>query len=103
MADHDEQRDDITDFYNAKLQKISEKTKSFPEYFINYFCLASQSARHLVRKKMSRWVRCSDGKRAGFVGANIDIFPESSKKYSKNQLFIEIFFVSLHRGITILN
>ena len=36
MADHDEQRDDITDFYNAKLQKISEKTKSFPEYFINY-------------------------------------------------------------------
>ena len=34
---------------------------------------------------MSRWVRCSYGKRAGFVGAKIGIISESSK-------FFEYFF-----------
>ncbi len=30
---------------------------------------------------MSRWVRCSYGKRAGFVAAKIDIFLLSSKYF----------------------
>ena len=38
---------------------------------------------------MSRWVRCSNGKRAGFVGAKIYIIIETSK-------FSGVFFISLH-------
>ena len=34
---------------------------------------------HVYIQKMSRWVRCSYGKRAGFVGAKIGIFLLSSK------------------------
>ena len=34
---------------------------------------------HVYIQKMSRWVRCSYGKRAGFVDAKIDIISESSK------------------------
>ena len=33
---------------------------------------------HVYIQKMSRWVRCSYGKRAGFVGAKIGIFLLSS-------------------------
>jgi hypothetical protein len=31
---------------------------------------------HVYIQKMSRWVRCSYGKRAGFVGAKIAVFLE---------------------------
>ena len=34
---------------------------------------------HVYIQKMSRWVRCSYGKRAGFVGAKIDIFLLTNK------------------------
>jgi len=33
---------------------------------------------HIYIQKMSRWVRCSYGKRAGFVGAKIVLFLEST-------------------------
>ena len=36
---------------------------------------------------MSRWVRCSYGKRAGFVGAKIGIFILSSKFFETFLLF----------------
>lgn len=36
---------------------------------------------------MSRWVRCSYGKRAGFVGAKISIISESSKYFETFLLF----------------
>ena len=36
---------------------------------------------------MSRWVRCSYGKRAGFVDAKIDIISESSKFFELFCLF----------------
>ena len=34
---------------------------------------------HVYIQKMSRWVRCSYGKRAGFVGAKIGVFLLTSK------------------------
>jgi len=34
---------------------------------------------HVYIQKMSRWVRCSYGKRAGFVGVKIGIFLLTSK------------------------
>ena len=37
---------------------------------------------------MSRWVRCSYGKRAGFVGAKIGIISEYSKFF---EAFLPIF------------
>ena len=37
---------------------------------------------------MSRWVRCSYGKRAGFVGAKIGFISESSKLF---ETFLPIF------------
>jgi len=36
---------------------------------------------------MSRWVRCSYGKRAGFVGAKIGFISESSKLFETFLLF----------------
>ena len=36
---------------------------------------------HVYIQKMSRWVRCSYGKRAGFVGAKIMLFLESTNFY----------------------
>ena len=33
---------------------------------------------HIYIQKMSRWVRCSYGKRAGFVGTKIVLFLEST-------------------------
>jgi len=43
---------------------------------------------HVYIQKMSRWVRCSYGKRAGFVDAKIDIISESSKFF---EIFLPIF------------
>lgn len=42
---------------------------------------------HVYIQKMSRWVRCSYGKRAGFVDAKIDIISESSKFFELFCLF----------------
>ena len=38
---------------------------------------------HIYIQKMSRWVRCSYGKRAGFVGIKIVAFFLSSKYFPK--------------------
>ena len=43
---------------------------------------------HVYIQKMSRWVRCSYGKRAGFVDAKIDFISESSKLF---EAFLPIF------------
>jgi hypothetical protein len=43
---------------------------------------------HVYIQKMSRWVRCSYGKRAGFVGAKIGFISESSKLF---ETFLPIF------------
>lgn len=42
---------------------------------------------HVYIQKMSRWVRCSYGKRAGFVDSKIDIISESSKFFELFCLF----------------
>lgn len=102
MADHDEQRDDITDFYNAKLQKISEKTKSFPEYFINYSKKGMKNKSHpkvafkwssvgsgllpseLPDSQTFIW-RCKDTN----LSANFQIFEKKSYGFNQHyQLFI---------------
>ena len=43
---------------------------------------------HVYIQKMSRWVRCSYGKRAGFVGTKIGIISESYKFF---EVFLPIF------------
>ena len=43
---------------------------------------------------MSRWVRCSYGKRAGFVGAKIDIIIETSKIFGN--FFILLYVLCLY-------
>jgi len=42
---------------------------------------------HVYIQKMSRWVRCSYGKRAGFVDAKIGIISENSKFFETFLLF----------------
>ena len=42
---------------------------------------------HVYIQKMSRWVRCSYGKRAGFVAAKIGFISESSKLFETFLLF----------------
>ena len=42
---------------------------------------------HSHIQKMSRWVRCSYGKRAGFVGAKLGIFLLTSKFFEAFLLF----------------
>ena len=51
---------------------------------------------HIYIQKMSRWVRCSYGKRAGFVGANIGRISEISK-YSSNFFIPACLLLSLDR------
>ena len=52
---------------------------------------------------MSRWVRCSYGKRAGFVGAKIGFISESSKlfetflQFSLTVLDMRTVFVAFRR------
>jgi len=43
---------------------------------------------HVYIQKMSRWVRCSYGKRAGFVDAKISLYSESCKFF---EAFLPIF------------
>ena len=43
---------------------------------------------HVYIQKMSRWVRCSYGKRAGFVDAKLGFISESSKLF---ETFLPIF------------
>ena len=51
------------------------------------------SISHAYIQKMSRWVRCSYGKRAGFVVAKIGIFRLSSKLFPE---YLQIFCFAVH-------
>ena len=52
---------------------------------------------HIYIQEMSRWVRCSYGKRAGFVDANVGRISETSK-YSSNFFILVCLLLSLDRG-----
>ena len=47
---------------------------------------------------MSRWVRCSYGKRAGFVGAKIQLFSYNSLK-SEEKILILLSICDIHKKV----